>query len=194
MKLSENKNNLTAYNNKVEKELKKAIKNGDSFKIKEVFEQFYKCNFKLLIRVLATEVGISNELFDDAQEAFIVIMKNPTKLLEVGNIRRYLIKIAKNISLKRRESYKETIELKEEEIQCEKEAELNLDCLLDLNCLNNNLSEIDRKIVIMHVAYDCTFLEIANKLGIGEDGIYYRYKKAIKLIGKEIKKHEKSKR
>lgn len=193
MKFDDGKNNLTVYNNKIEKDLKKAIRSGKPLKIKEVFSQFYKCNFKLLVRVLSSEVGISSELFDDVQEAFIVIMENPTKLLEMDNIRRYLIKVAKNISINRRESSKEVVEFKEEEIQCEKEAFSDLDGLLCAGNLNNILSEMDRKIVIMHIAYDCTFLEIAAKLGIGEDGAFYRYKKAIKLIGKEIRKHEKNK-
>lgn len=174
-----------------EKELKKAIKSGNSEKIKNAFEGFYNKNVRLVYRILIDSFGKDDETSDDVQESFVALLKDPLKLLSINRMTDYWIKTAKYIRYHRIEK-QNTVEKEVEEIESGSSSIPKLVQGKEIFAkIEEWLGHPDSDIVILKVAYEYKEKEIAARLKISEDSVSYRYRKGIKELKRRLKDEEK---
>lgn len=176
----------------VERDLKRAIRSGDAKRIKDAFESFYNKNVRLIYRVLIDNYGKDDELDDDIQESFLVLLNDPVKLLSIDRIDRYWIGVAKITCVHRLKRASRLGEIDETEIA---DSRPGIPELVQGDALSEQIIEClghpDADIVILRVAYGYSEKEIAERLNIGEDAISYRYRKGLKLLKRRLGDEEK---
>ena len=167
--------------------LKKAIRSGRAELIRNAFQQFYQENVRLVYRVLIDSMGKDDETDDDIQQSFLVLLQNTQNLLGLDKIVSYWIRAAKNLCANRRSESRTLAEDVEETPNNERAipeflAEQELFAKAE-----QWLGHPDYDIVVLRTAYGYTEREIANRIGIGEDAVHYRYRKGIKLLRRRLK-------
>lgn len=172
-----------------EKELKKAIKSGNGKRIAKAFELFYNENVRLVYRVLIDSFGKDDETDDDVQESFLGLLKEPTRLLNIDRVVDYWIQSAKYVCGHRREKQKRLDQLEEEaELSSQERGIPDLVQGKEIfGKIEAWLGHPDSDIVILKSAYDYSQKEIAERLGMGEDAVCYRYRKGIKELKRRFK-------
>lgn len=171
----------------VERDLKRAIRSGNPNRIKEAFESFYDKNVRLIYRVLIDNYGKDDELDDDIQESFLVLLNDPVKLLSIDRIDRYWIGVAKITCVHRLKRASRLGEIDDVDIADSRPTIPELvrgDALVEqiIECLGHP----DADIVILRAAYGYSEKEIAERLNIGEDAVSYRYRKSLKLLKRRL--------
>ncbi len=176
-----------------EKELKNAIKSGNSAKAKRAFERLYVENARLIYRALIDSFGKDAETDDDVQESFLGLLKNPQRLLTIDSIVAYWMQSAKYIASHRREKERRLAPIDEaEEIP---DSGQSIPELLQgkelFGQIETWLGHPDSTIVILWLAYGLSQKEIALKLGMSVDAVCYRYRKSIKELRRRLKDEKK---
>lgn len=172
-----------------EKELKRAIKSGNDAKIAKAFERFYEQNVRLVYRVLIDSFGKDGETDDDVQESFLGLLKDPQRLLTVDRVAEYWIQSAKYICGHRKQRQRRLSQADDESETPDRGKSIP-DLLQGRELfakIETWLGHPDSDIVILRAAYDYTQKEIAERLGMGEDAVCYRYRKSIKEIRRRLR-------
>ncbi len=175
----------------VEKELRIALKRADPAKVKAAFGRLYREKMGLVYRALIDAYGKDDGTDDDVQESFLVLLDNPTRLLKVDRITSYWIKSAKYICHDRRQRQSKIQPIEDEAQSHEQTIPKLLQGKEFFAQIEEWLGQPDADIVIWRAAYGYSEKEIAERLGMGEDAISYRYRKSIKEIRRRMK-HEKA--
>lgn len=175
----------------VEKELKDAIKRRDPLRIKAAFGRLYREKVGLVYRTLIDVYGKDDDTDDDVQESFFALLDNPTRLLKVDRITSYWIKSAKYICHDRRQKQSKIQPIEDEAQSHEQTIPKLLQGKEFFVQIEEWLGQPDADIVIWRAAYGYSEKEIAERLGMGEDAISYRYRKSIKEIRRRME-HEKA--
>ena len=155
--------------------------NIDSFK---VIEDLYKEHYVYLKRILFS-LTKSEELCDDIiQDVFAKILKNPSMILEVTYMKSWLVKAAKNTLLNYYKKKKPAL-LKEEHsienVSAEDEMLLNR----QLETVLNNLSKLDKTILLAKVYYGYSYEEISDLLDIPVPTLKSKVFRLRKQLAKE---------
>ena len=165
-----------------EKALINAINAGETGRIRMAFERFYKCNARLVYRVLIDTFGKDAETDDDVQESFIVLVQKADRLSEIDHIVDYWIHCAKKICLRRKERQDRISEIDEEPQSQDRPIPKLVQDQELFEKIEKWLGHPDSDIVILHAAYGYTEKEIAQKCHISVDAVSRRYKKSLKYL------------
>lgn len=172
-----------------ERELKRAIKSGNGARIAKAFERLYEDNVRLVYRVLIDSFGKDGETDDDIQESFLGLLKDPQRLLTVDRVADYWVQSAKYICGHRKEKQRRLDQM-DDESETADQGQSIPDLLQGRELfakIEAWLGHPDSDIVILKAAYDYTQKEIAERLGMGEDAVCYRYRKAIKELRRRLR-------
>jgi len=175
-----------------ENELKKALASGRPDRIREAFESFYNAYFRLVWKVVREEFKPNSyPWFEDAvSEAFAAVLTKIKKGEGLENPRIYLLQAARNIAKAMYDDQmaKGPSEIDEDSVPSEKADEVAkaLEADETLRRIRAILPPPDDEIFILKEGYELSFLEIAQRLNLGEDLVYYRYKKSLKKLRKEF--------
>ncbi len=174
-----------------EDRLKKALRNSDKEAIKDAFRRFYDENIRLVFRVLIDCFGKDDETEDDIQEAFLGLWKDPTKLKKIDHLTDYWISSAKYICGHRKKKQQRILqEADDSMMHPDPEIPKMLQGKDLFEKVERWLGHPDAEIVILRAAYGSSEKEIAERLGIGEDAVCYRYRKGIKELRRRLKNEE----
>ena len=174
----------------IEEKLKDAFANGDQNKIELAFSTFYKANYDLVKKIIAEKVGYHIWLEDVIADTFVAILENKDRLGEIKDLKKYLFQVARNIAKK---TYKNELNKSHDDIDnvitiSNDDSLANIDEKNIVQRIESSLKYPSDKIFILREGFEYTFLEIASILNLGEDLVYYRYKKALEKLRKEFKK------
>lgn len=177
----------------VESNLKNAVLSGNAEEIRNAFEEFYCAYHRLVWKVVREQIpGREFHWFEDVvSEAFRAILAQIGKVPDMDSPRVYLLQSARNIAMR---AYREEITQGPSDLNDDaspQEADDGVKSSLETNETLEQIEAIlghpDADIFVLREGYELTFFEIAEKLGLGEDLVYYRYKKALKKLRKEFK-------
>jgi len=171
--------------------LKEAVRYGNKRDIRQCFQALYLSYAKLIYRVVITKVGPVNHLEDDVDEAFLLLLSKPERVLLIDNLGQYIVAAAVNIALSncRKERARDVAEYCDESQSGDLTAIPDqIDSLEVIRAIKAELGSMDFKIVMLHAGYGYSFKEIASRLSLGEDAVFYRYKKAMVRLKKEAQR------
>jgi len=112
-------------------------------------------------------------------------------VLLIDNLGQYIVAAAVNIALSncRKERVQDAVEYCDESQSGDLTAISDeIDSLEVIKSIKAELGSMDFKIVMLHAGYAYSFKEIANRLSLGEDAVFYRYKKAMGHLKKEAQR------
>lgn len=166
--------------------LKLALKSNDPKKLESTFNYFFNKYKNLVIFVSSSYLKNKEDALDVTQDTFVQFIKN-SKFV-ISSVKSYLTKTARNLSLNLLKS-KSKVFLSGDEDELNylnnlNEENHNEDFILLLSSMKNVLSDDDIKIVLMHLVFGYTFLEISKKLNTNEKTINSKYYRALKKVNK----------
>jgi RNA polymerase sigma factor, sigma-70 family len=175
-----------------EKELIKALTSGKPRRIKKAFGSFYNSYYRLVWKVVREQFQPNSyPWFEDAvDEAFVAVLTKISKGEGLKNPKIYLLQSARNIALAMYGSQraKGPSGIDEDSVPSGQGDEVKkaLEDDETLRRIHEILPPPDDEIFILKEGYELSFLEIAQKLNLGEDFVYYHYKKSLKKLRKEF--------
>ena len=169
----------------LEKKLEKAIKNKDNNQIDYVFEEIYNKYYNLVSYIISQYIKNNNDVEELVNDTFVNFYNSLFKV-QIDNIKYYLVKSSKNISLDFIKKKKIVYEYNEDYINNYKEEDeaTMYDEIMIL--LEKCLSKEEIKIILLH-NIDCyTLKEIANIINKPYNSVISIYNRAIKKVKKEV--------
>jgi RNA polymerase sigma factor (sigma-70 family) len=176
-----------------EGKLKKAVKSGNASELKTAFGNFYLRYWPLVVMSIASDVGLDDSIEDDAQEAFLKVYEKLPEIVGKGSLKRYLLVVAKRISVRRRakSATSSTVEYDETWMGIDESGtageKLQQEKILAL--AKKTLTPDEYEVWVRRAGLGQTLRKIAKGKHISEDAAYRLYRKAIKKM-KEALKHE----
>ena len=176
--------------NKAEKRLYEAVRSEDPSAIRDAFKDMYLSYRPLVLYVLFREFGDDGWVEDDVDDAFIYAFDHLKDIVGKGSLKRYLIKTARSITLarKKKQQNKHLLSFEEDkfgEEQTPLAKETGFDHILQL--AKSKLTNEQYKILIERICYKRKFRSLAKEMGLTEDSVRRRYKKALEIIRMELK-------
>lgn len=158
------------------------IKNGKTYLFDDLINKYYEKVYYYCYR----HVDNKQAAQDLTQEVFIKIIKSINNYKHYGKFENYLYVIARNLckDFHKKEwhySLKEIEEGSSEQEIYELENKIMIQAALD------KLSEDEREIIILRFYHDLKIRDIAKIMDWGVSITKYRLKKAMKLLGENIK-------
>ena len=173
----------------INSELKKALKQGDVSKIELAFDELYSQYVRLIYVSISKYVSVKEDVEELTSDVFINFFNNLDKIDFDKNIKYYLLKSAKNLSinyLKKKEKEVSNLDyLKDSEyLKCEEKS--NYSELI--NSWRKYLSDMEIEIILAHVLDGVELKEIAKKMGKSPNTIKSIYRRAVIKIRKREEK------
>lgn len=170
----------------LEKKLLRAIKSNNRYTIDNVFELIYYEHCKLVGYVISKYVSKKEDVEELVNDVFMSFYKAAFKI-EINNIKYYLLKSAKNVSMDfyRKKSNKLEVVYNEENVFEYIESKDSIYGYL-LNEMKKVLSDEEINIIILHLIYDYTFKELADKYHKPISTISSVYNRALKKFKKGV--------
>lgn len=173
------------FEKKSANEYLKRLKNGEN-----CLEEFFYDITGALSFVAYKHLIDKSFVNDVVMNTFCIILDNIQKFDEQKNGKAWIYKIAQHEAYKinDRERKEECLSIDNisEEIACVSEDETPFEFLIDLERAIDKLEDVDKQIVEMRLLQDMRYAEIAKKLDMYIGSVYKRYKKSVKIIGKDI--------
>lgn len=169
----------------LEKKLEKAIKNSNNNQIDYVFEEIYNKYYNLVSYIISQYIKNNNDVEELVNDTFVNFYNSLFKV-QIDNIKYYLVKSSKNISLDFIKKKKIVYEYNEDYVNNYKEEDeaTMYDEIMIL--LEKCLSKEEIKIILLH-NIDCyTLKEIANIINKPYNSVISIYNRAIKKVKKEV--------
>lgn len=170
----------------LETKLKRALKMNDKEEVEKVFEEIYDQYFNLVCFIINKYVYNRLDVEELANETFVNFYKRVFKI-EILDIKYYLVTSAKNKSINYISTKtKEQVEYNDEyieNIQHNSSTEYT-NIIMEMERF---LSREQINIILLHVVYDYSFIEIAKKYNTSESTIKTMYYRSIKSFKKRIK-------
>ncbi|MBQ4068781.1 MAG: RNA polymerase sigma factor [Lachnospiraceae bacterium] len=162
----------------VDKEIFKRIVEND----KDAFKELYEKTHTVLYAFLLSYTQNAEDAKDLLQETYINIYKNCYRYKEKGNPMAWMMEIAKNLFLMKHRKEKNIQEVNFEHINsvCGLEQISNVDNRILIESLFKVLSDVERKIIVLHDVAGLKNREIANILDLPIGTVLAKYSRAIK--------------
>ena len=144
------------------------------------FENLFNETKKGVFSFLYTYVKDYYLAEDLVQETFIKVKLNAQNYKLGTNASAWILQIAKNTAIDFLRKEKKTVNIEEVVIN---QGEPDFDEKLVLhNALNNNLSDNERQIVLLHIVYGYKHREISKILGIPVGTVLWKYNMSLKRL------------
>ena len=144
------------------------------------FENLFNETKKGVFSFLYTYVKDYYLAEDLVQETFIKVKLNAQNYKLGTNASAWILQIAKNTAIDFLRKEKKTVNIEEVVIN---QGEPDFDEKLVLhNVLNNNLSDNERQIVLLHIVYGYKHREISKILGIPVGTVLWKYNMSLKRL------------
>lgn len=154
----------------------------------DYFEEIYYKYVKLVSFLVSKYINDEETIKDITNETFLLFFNNRYKVKK--SVKYYLVKTAKNISLKYLEKNNNYV-LYDDDVMVENK---NLDSFVDysllIDKLKEKLTEEEINIIIWHVIEGFTFKEIAAYLNSNQKAVNKKYERAIKKYKKKEESYE----
>lgn len=173
-----------------ENKLKKALESNNINEIHAVFDEIYSYYGKLIYFIVIKDVNNNQDAEEITQDVFVNFFNNLTKT-SINNIKYYLVRTAKNITINFIKSHNKEITINNKIIYKDNENKYNDEYERIINKMKKHLSEYEIDIVVKHVVYDYKFKELAYEHNKSINTIFATYNRAIKKIRKGENKNEK---
>ena len=156
-------------------ELINALKSKDQNKIRLVFKDIYEEYYKLVYFCVANFVSNKEDAEDITSEVFINFFNHLDNIKLEGNIKYYLTRSARNLSINFLKKNSKQIEIKE--IEKTLGYEIHYTDLISI--VKENLSDLERECVISHILEGYSLKEIAKEKRININTIKSVYRRAL---------------
>lgn len=151
----------------------------------EAFNKLYELINTNIYSFALSIVKNNEDALDIMQETFISIYNNAHRYKKKGKPMAWILTITKNLAYMKIRSNKKEININNIEFKTND----NYDKIL-INYLLENLTDIERQIIVLHSINGFKFYEIANILDLKLTTTLSKYHRAIKKL-KELMKEEK---
>lgn len=184
-----------AHQNRISSDLN-SFRNGDE----QVFEQIFNCNYEKIVGFCIQFIPDKDEAKNIAQQAFIKLWLNRSKVQTISGIQAFLYTAAKSecLNFLRHERYK--FDYQQNVIQ-EKEKKLNQEILESFQfdkleykeleeMIHSALNKLPEKcrMVFEKSRFECKKnREVAEELGIAVKSVEANITRALKILRKELK-------
>lgn len=160
----------------------KEIKNGQVYLFDELIKKYYEKVYYYCYRHLDNKQAAQ----DLTQEVFMKVIKNIESYKHYGKFENYLYVIGGNLC---KDFYKKESKyiLKDADEETSEEEISKLEDKVMIKEVLNKLSKEEREIVILRFYQDLKIKDIAKIMNSGISITKYRLKKAMKIIGENIK-------
>ncbi len=159
------------------------IASGDVDAVSDIYEVMGRQIMALTVSILR-----ENSYAEDAmQETFLKIIENIKTYRKDGNARAWIMSIARNTAIDMQKRRCLNVELNEEGAFCDGNEGEKILRNLSVEDALGRLSTLDREIVIMKSMAGMKHREIGETVGLSEDAVQKRYKRALKLLRKLLK-------
>ena len=167
--------------------LLKAALNGDADSFNRLCERYYSA----IVAIAYSRLSDRNLAEDAAQEAFYVAFRDISKLKEANHFGRWLTKICRNISsdMAKARRRDKLIAVEDFELHSnEKTEQENYD-----EAVGSIISKLPlkaREVIFLRFYNKLSYQEISNVLGISQEAVNGRLRRAKKLIIKVLGRHD----
>ena len=171
------------------KKLKNAINSKDKIRINEAFNEFYNEYFKLIYYIISQYIDNQYDIEDLTQDVFVNFFNNIMKIDLNKNVKYYLITMAKNTSINFLKSKNKKIIFENDFILSIVDEESKIDKVLYENIiesLSNVLSDVEVKIIILHILEGKKFKDIADDVNMSINTVLTTYYRAINKFKKKV--------
>jgi len=163
-----------------------AALNGDADSFNRLCERYYPA----MVAIAYSRLSDRSLAEDAAQEAFYIAFRDISKLKEPNHFGRWLTKICRNISsdmakAKRRDKL---VAIEELELQRGETTEQE-NYVEAVRSIISKLPLKAREVIYLRFYNKLTYQEISNVLGISQEAVNGRLRRAKKLIIKELGRH-----
>lgn len=172
----------------LEKKLETAIKHEDNDQMDYVFEEIYNKYYNLVSYIISQYIKNINDVEELVNDTFVNFYNNCFKG-RIDNIKYYLVKSSKNISIDFLKKKQIIFEYNEDYVNNYKEDKEKTIYDEIMILLDRCLSKDEIKIILLY-NIDCYSLkEIANMLNRPYNSIVSTYNRSIKKVKKEMNKN-----
>lgn len=167
----------------------KGLQKGDEEAFRLIYEQYWSKLYSLCFYYTQ-----SREDTEDMLIAIFMSLWNNREVIEIENLESYLVKAAKNQSLKyilkQQRQKKHASLLEQEAVYFEDNSPDRLLEIKELSCHINNqvqsLPEKTKKIFLLNRENGLTYQEIACSLGISVKTVEYHISKALRILSRYV--------
>lgn len=163
-----------------------ALKSKDPKRLETTFNYLFDKYKNLVLFVASSYLKSEEDALDVTQDTFINFINNANYV--VNNIKSYLTKTARNLSLNLLKKQQRIVLVDDENelsyLNNLDELNHNDDFISLLRVMKTELDEEEIKIIFMHLIFGYTFNEIAKMIHLNEKTIKTKYYRAIKRINK----------
>lgn len=156
------------------KQFYKAIKSNDPFKLDSAFESIYYYYYCYLFKISMDIIEDEETAKEVINDVFLSLFNNKDKLKEEKNIKYYLVTMTKNRSIDRLRQRKE--------ICVDIDTFENSNKITLFNKITEFVDEQEYEIIVMHLVFNNTFIEIAKKKDLSSKKVRMIYNRAINKI------------
>ncbi|MBE6130455.1 MAG: sigma-70 family RNA polymerase sigma factor [Erysipelotrichaceae bacterium] len=169
----------------LERKLKSALNTNDLEQIEIVFEEIYNTYYKLIYFCINTNIKNHQDVEELVDDVFINFYNNINKI-DISNIKYYLTKSAKNISLNflRNNKNKKFI-LDETAVYTYQESYINEECDI-IDDLKEILTDEEIYILLEHLIYGKKLIDLASEFSITFVNMRVKYHRIIKKCKKGL--------
>ena len=163
--------------------LVQAASKGDADSFSKLCEQYYPA----IVAIAYSQLSDRSLAEDAAQETFFVAFRDISKLKKASHFGRWLIKICRNISfdLAKARKRNKLILVEDCEIHSNETTERD-DCDKVVRSIISKLPLKAREVIFLRFYNKMSYQEISKLLGISQEAVNGRLRRAKKLIIKEL--------
>ena len=166
-----------------ENKLKKALESNNTDKIHTVFDEIYSYYGRLIYFIVIKEVENNQDAEEITQDVFVNFFNNLTKT-SINNIKYYLVRTAKNLTVNFIKSHNKEIVINDKITYQDNQNKYNDEYERIINKMKKYLSEYEIDIVVKHIVYGYKFKDLASEYNKSINTIFATYNRAIKKIRK----------
>ena len=169
---------------KIEDRIKEALIYYNINEINQIFNEIYLEYFKLIYFIISKYIKNKEDIEELVDNVFINFYQK-IKTTPVDNVKYYLVVSAKNISINFLKKKRiETTELDDNFIYESTIIKSNDKYYEIIEDMKKVLTDFEIEIILKHVIYDYTFLELSNLYDKPQKTIYSAYSRAIEKYKK----------
>lgn len=161
-----------------------ALRKGDKEFLLEVYEKIYYAYVKLVSFSASKYLNDEEVIKDITNEVFVSFFKHCDNVQ--NSIKYYLLNAVRNMCLQYLEKENKLVKFENiDEVGDDNDFESHVDYVELVDDLNKELSELEVKIILMHVIDGYSFKEIGKKMNINHKSVNKVYERAIKKYRKK---------
>jgi RNA polymerase sigma-70 factor (ECF subfamily) len=165
-----------------EQNLVQAASNGDAESFNKLCERYYS----VMVAIAYSQLADRGLAEDAAQEAFFVAFRDISKLKKANHFSRWLARISRNISRNMAKKRKRDKLIPIEDCDCVSDNSATPDNLEIVRRIISELSVKLREVIYLRYYDKMSYQQISNLLGISEEAVNGRLRRAKKLIARKL--------